>query len=197
MIKRKIAIFEIGELVPFSKVRVDGISVDTTRKILHRLSEQGFISIPKRGYFKKEEPFSELLFVYGTLKKGFDNHYLLSRYTKRLGKAITVEKFGMFEDSFGNYPYLVFMPLNRVHGELYEVKQKELMDKLDDFEGVPEFYQRKKILIKSHHGVEEAFVYIRLVSDIPKNQDSLKVWTDDSKHKSDIFDRHLTDMIEA
>jgi gamma-glutamylcyclotransferase (GGCT)/AIG2-like uncharacterized protein YtfP len=183
--------------MPFSEAKVKDISTDTLRRILHRLHDKGVVSITSRGYFKRIEPFRELLFVYGSLKKGCDNHHLLAKYAKRIGKSITVGKFGMFEDSFGNYPYLVFMPLNRVHGELYEVKQKELMDKLDDFEGVPEFYQRKKILIKSHHGVEEAFVYIRLVSDIPKNQDSLKVWTDDSKHKLDILDRHLTDMIEA
>jgi hypothetical protein len=36
-------------------------------------------------------------------------------------KPITVSKFGMLEDSFGNYPYLTPVPQRRIHGELYEI----------------------------------------------------------------------------
>lgn len=106
-IERKINTFEIDKIMPFSAAKIGGISIDTTRKILHRLHDNGFITIIDRGYFKREKTFNELLFVYGSLKKGFDNHSLLEKHAKRLGKAHTVKKFGMFEDSFGNYPYLI------------------------------------------------------------------------------------------
>jgi len=194
-IERKIKSLHSDSTIPFSEAKVDGVSTDTLRKVLHRLHDKGSISIVKRGYFIKEEPYSELLFVYGSLKKGFDNHNLLSQYAKRLGKARTVKKFGMFEDSFGNYPYLVPAPHTKIHGELYQITRKELMDKLDTFEGSPEYYERKKIEVKSHHGVQRAFVYIQPHTDAPEDQESLKEWKDNTQHKVKRLDAYLERMV--
>jgi len=189
-IERQINALPIDEIVPFSYIKLKNVSKDTIRKYLHRLHDRGLISIEKRGYFKKIEPFNEFLFVYGSLKKGFDNHKLLQKYAKRVGKASTVGKFAMYEDSFGNYPYLVKEPVTKVMGELYEIKRKELLDKIDEFEGAPEYYQRKKIKVKTHKGVNLAFVYLREDEGIPKEQEPLKIWennTDYKVHKLDSF----------
>ncbi len=189
-IERQINSLSINEVVPFSYIKLQDVSKDTIRKYLHRLHDRGLISIEKRGYFKKIEPFNEFLFVYGSLKKGFDNHKLLQKYAKRVGKASTVGKFAMYEDSFGNYPYLVKEPITKVMGELYEIKRKELLEKIDEFEGAPEYYQRKKIKVKTHKGVNLAFVYIREDEEIPKEQEPLKIWennTDYKVHKLDNF----------
>jgi len=189
-IERQINALPIDKIVPFSYIKLKDVSKDTIRKYLHRLHDRGLISIEKRGYFKKIEPFNEFLFVYGSLKKGFDNHKLLQKYAKRVGKASTVGKFAMYEDSFGNYPYLVKEPITKVMGELYEIKRKELLDKIDEFEGAPEYYQRKKIKVKTHKGVNLAFVYIREDEEIPKEQEPLKIWennTDYKVHKLDSF----------
>ena len=196
-IERKIKSLHSSDTIPFSEAKVDDISVDTLRKVLHRLHDKGIISIVKRGYFKKEEPFSQLLFVYGSLKKGFDNHNLLSKYAKRLGRALTIKKFGMFEDSFGNYPYLVPIPYYRIHGELYEITRRELMDKIDEFEGAPEYYERKKIEVKSHHGVQRAFVYIQQGAEAPTDQEPLNDWKDNTAYKVKRLDDYLTDMMSA
>ncbi len=196
-IERKIRTLHTNDVVPFSHVKVEGVSADTLRKVIHRLHDKGTISIVKRGYFKKEEPFSELLFVYGSLKKGFDNHQLLTKYAKRVGKAITVGKFGMFEDSFGNYPYLVPVPHTRVHGELYQINRRELMDKIDAFEGAPEYYERKKIEVKSHHGVQRAFVYIQPHTAAPVDQKPLKEWNQNIDYKVKRLDEYLENMIGA
>jgi gamma-glutamylcyclotransferase (GGCT)/AIG2-like uncharacterized protein YtfP len=194
-IERKIKTLHSDTTIPFSDAKVDGVSTDTLRKVLHRLHDKGSINIVKRGYFKKEEPYSELLFVYGSLKKGFDNHNLLSKYAKRLGKARTVKKFGMFEDSFGNYPYLVPSPYCKIQGELYEIQRKELMDKLDAFEGSPEYYERKKIEIKSHHGVQRAFVYIQSYATAPKDQEALKEWKNNTEEKINQLDMYLERIV--
>jgi len=190
-IERQINALTIDETVPFSYIKLKDVSKDTIRKYLHRLHERGVISIEERGCFKKIEPFNEFLFVYGSLKKGFDNHKLLDKYAKRVGKASTVGKFAMYEDSFGNYPYLVKEPVTKVMGELYEIKRKELLDKIDAFEGAPEYYKRKKIKVKTHKGVNLAFVYIRENDEIPKEQEPLKIWEDNTDYKVNKLDSFL------
>ncbi|MCI4406758.1 MAG: gamma-glutamylcyclotransferase [Sulfuricurvum sp.] len=182
-LERKINALPIGEIIPFSLVDIDGVSKVTIRKYLHRLHERGIISIVKRGYFQRIEPFHEFLFVYGSLKKGFDNYKLLEKSTRRLGKASTVGKFGMFEDSFGNYPYLVKKPINHISGELYEIQRKELLYQIDEFEGAPDYYQRKKIKVKTHHGVHFAYTYIREDAQIPDHQTPLKIWENNTDYK--------------
>lgn len=193
-LERKINALSIDEIVPFSYIDLKGVSKDTVRKYLHRLHERGMISIVKRGYFKKIEPFHEFLFVYGSLKKGFDNHSLLTKSTKRLGKASTVGKFAMFEDSFGNYPYLVTKPINKIEGELYQINRKELLAEIDKFEGAPDYYQRKKIKVKTHHGISVAYTYIREDVDMPEDQIPLKVWKNDSAYKIQKLNTFLENL---
>jgi len=180
--------------VPFSYISLDNVSKDTIRKYLHRLHERGIISIEKRGHFKKIKPFSELLFVYGSLKKGFDNHQLLTKYTKRIGKASTVGRFAMYEDSFGNYPYLVRKPITKVWGELYEIKRKELLESIDRFEGSPELYKRVKIKVKTHKGIHLAYTYIRENVSIPQGQKPLKIWMNNTDYKLKKFDEFLESL---
>lgn len=187
----------MDKIVPFSDARVDNISIDTLRKVLHRLHDKGEITIVERGYFKKEKCFNELLFVYGSLKKGFDNHSLLKKHALRLGKAETVNSFGMFEDTFGNYPYLTDTRHNTIHGEIYQIRRKELMDKLDIFEGSPEYYERKKIKVKSHHGIQKAFVYIQSNTAAPKEQKSLTSWENNMETKVENLHNYLEKMIGA
>lgn len=194
-IQKKIDTLDMDIAISFSAIKIKNISVDTTRKILHRLHDNGYITIVSRGYFKREKLFNEYLFVYGSLKKGFDNHSLLSKYAKRLGKAHTVKKFGMFEDSFGNYPYLIDAPYSKINGELYQITRKELMQKIDEFEGAPEYYQREKIEVKSHHGVNRAFVYIQTNIKAPLNQKPLKEWMNNSDYKVQKLHNQLDTMI--
>lgn len=148
------------------------------------------IKLP-RSCFAKIEPFNEYLFVYGSLKKGFDNHKLLEKYARRIGKASTVAKFGMFEAGFGNYPYLIQKSLNTIKGELYQITRKELLARIDEFEGAPEYYERKKIKVKSHRGIVKAFVYIRPAKEVPIGQKSLKVWQNDTDYKVQNFNSFL------
>jgi len=196
-IEQQIQQLPMHTVLPFFSLKTEGVSVDTLRKVLHRLHDRGVVTITSRGHFQREEPFSALVFVYGSLKKGFDNHHLLSKSAKRLGKAITIGKFGMFEDSFGNYPYLVSAPKMRIHGELYVIERKELLEKLDQFEGAPEYYERKKILVKSHHGTQRAYVYIQPHTSVPHDQKPLREWKNDSDYKMRKLDQYLETVIEA
>ncbi len=148
-------------------------------------------SVEKKRCSTEVESFSEFLFVYGSLKKGFDNHNLLDGYAKRIGEAYTVDKFAMYEDSFGNYPYLIQKPIAEIRGELYEIRKRELLDKIDEFEGAPEYYQRKQIRVKTNKGIKQAFVYIRENEEIPKGQELLTIWENNTHYKVRKFDRFL------
>jgi len=196
-VHRKVKSLDLDVVIPFSAAKVEGVSTDTTRKILHRLHDNGVITIVGKGHFKKEESFNELLFVYGSLKKGFDNHSLLRKYAKRLGKARTVKKFAMFEDSFGNYPYIIDTPFAKIKGELYKITRAELMQKIDEFEGAPDYYIRKKIEVKSHHGVQRAFVYVKPDIELPTDQQPLNEWTNNTNSKIKIMKQALDSIIKS
>jgi len=55
-IHRKVQSLETDVIMPFSAAKVEGISTDTTRKILHRLHDNGVITIVKKATSKKKNP---------------------------------------------------------------------------------------------------------------------------------------------
>ncbi len=93
----------------------------------------------------------ELVFVYGTLKQGFNNNCLLydSVY---VGPAVTKHQYAMYSDGI---PYVTEkLPLTNIIGELYEVDKHSLYN-LDMLEGHPKWYKRKQIdivTLKSYKG---------------------------------------------
>jgi gamma-glutamylaminecyclotransferase len=103
-----------------------------------------------------------LVFVYGTLKKGFSNHRLLvgSEY---LGSAQTVEKYAMY--STGTPIVLKNEAVSPIHGELYQVNEATLAA-LDSLEGHPDWYRREEveIAVDGEHGRyrETAWLYFSL-----------------------------------
>jgi gamma-glutamylcyclotransferase (GGCT)/AIG2-like uncharacterized protein YtfP len=87
---------------------------------------------------------TDLLFVYGTLMKGFDNptaQYLHSTQ-EFLGEASFPGL--LFKVSF--YPGAVFLPVasSMVHGHLFKIvdNQEELFQQLDDYEGIGSHYPK-------------------------------------------------------
>ena len=94
-----------------------------------------------------------VLFVYGTLRRGFPNaHYLEG--APYLGSAVTEKawKLGVF----GGYPGIV-PGGNGIHGELYQVDPPTLAA-IDELERHPELYRRQ--VIRLWDGVPvEAYVY--------------------------------------
>ncbi|NTW50920.1 MAG: gamma-glutamylcyclotransferase [Chlorobiales bacterium] len=97
-----------------------------------------------------------LVFVYGTLMKGYGNHRLMENATF-LGYAETLEKYRM---TYTSYPMLTEEPLVQIKGELYEVSEEDLLGPLDELEGVPHLYERKEIQVKTTENILTAWVYI-------------------------------------
>lgn len=96
------------------------------------------------------------LFVYGSLKSGYENAHLMARAV-RLGTARTTPGYQLIRYQDG-YPALVHVPRSEgtVAGELYEVDAAHLLE-LDAFEDCPALYQRVPIELGDGR-VAEAYV---------------------------------------
>lgn len=106
---------------------------------------------------------SNVVAVYGTLKRGYGNHRAYLEDSKFMGKGKTKDKYPLLIDGL---PYLV----NRrgkghnVEVELYKVDDDTLR-RLDALEGHPNWYERKQIPIRLSGGVEvTAWIYF---NDMP------------------------------
>ncbi len=99
----------------------------------------------------------ELIFVYGTLKRGFYNHHYLEN-EKFLGEAMTLYKYALYRNRI---PFLQQSPpVSNVYGEVYEVSS-ETLKVIDVLEGHPLFYRRLKapvVLLDSGERVD-AWIY--------------------------------------
>lgn len=89
------------------------------------------------------------VFVYGSLKKGFRNNYLIGD-SKFIGSFLTSKKYEMI--SFGGFPAVTKDHEDyKVLGELYFVDDSTLED-LDMLESNEYFYEREQIQLDGVDG---------------------------------------------
>jgi gamma-glutamylaminecyclotransferase len=97
-----------------------------------------------------------LVFIYGTLKKGFPNHDTYMESATRLGKYQTLEKYPLVLIGERHVPCMINTPGqgHRIEGELYEVDD-DCLKKMDALEGTkqPDGYRRLLIPVRT---VEES-----------------------------------------
>jgi gamma-glutamylaminecyclotransferase len=93
------------------------------------------------------------LFVYGSLKRGFEHHAELAG-AELEGPVDTAPDYRMVLQ--GAYPALARGGVRSVRGELYRVRS-ELLVRLDWFEGCPELYRRETIVLADG---STAFAYL-------------------------------------
>jgi gamma-glutamylcyclotransferase (GGCT)/AIG2-like uncharacterized protein YtfP len=125
---------------------------------------------------------TKLVFVYGSLKRGYWNNRLLAT-SRFLAEAITVEdNFVMYD---GAFPYVATGGISKVKGELFEVDNEETLRNLDRLEGVPTHYIRKetKFYVLPNDGepaipglehIVEGFMYVAAPSTAARLKDSRK-----------------------
>lgn len=101
------------------------------------------------------------LFVYGTLKKGYNNHHYLDT-AKYLGQYYCDNTYALVQSGL---PFLVKRKGMGAIGELYEV-DLETIKAIDKLEGHPFFYRRTNIFVKSMVDDKEIEVYTYIHPDI-------------------------------
>jgi len=102
------------------------------------------------------------VFVYGTLRKGLENHSQLEN-AKFLGLAKTKEKYKLTASSI---PFVSKSEkISHIIGEVYEVDDR-LLEKLDIFEDHPDWYKREKIKVILENGKEiDAWIYFNEITE--------------------------------
>ena len=108
----------------------------------------------------------KLIAVYGSLRKGFGNHYIVEN-SKYLGDFQTKPEFSLY--SLGFYPGLKLNGNTSITMEVYEVNDKtaERVDRLEGYTpgGHNTFYD--KIPIETPYGEASVYIY---VNDIPQER---------------------------
>jgi gamma-glutamylcyclotransferase (GGCT)/AIG2-like uncharacterized protein YtfP len=104
-----------------------------------------------------------LVFVYGTLKRGYGNHGLLAGQAFE-GEARTAPGFALF--SLGSHPGMVERPgeSGSVTGEVWSV-DAACLEKLDALEGIAEgLYRRGAVSLTGPFAGREVEAYFYLLS---------------------------------
>lgn len=93
---------------------------------------------------------SERIFVYGTLRYGANNHYIIEKAADYVGKAVLE---GWTKESVWRvYEGIVRKADSQVEGEVYEIPEN-LLHHLDIFEG--EAYRRQRVLADISDGTRQ------------------------------------------
>eukprot|EP00041_Stephanoeca_diplocostata_P027852 m.775538 g.775538 ORF g.775538 m.775538 type:complete len:136 (+) comp23259_c0_seq54:258-665(+) len=92
-----------------------------------------------------------LVWVYGTLKRGFSNHEatgLGAGTCSFVGSATTTDRYPLLILSEYNIPFLLDVPGRgqQIEGEIYDVDDA-MLTILDHLEGHPDFYLRRNIAV--------------------------------------------------
>ena len=103
------------------------------------------------------------LFVYGTLKRGYGNHYIIKK-SKFLGDFISVDKFDMSGYGFPEiYPN---KDGKRIKGEIYDLCDQDFVF-TDSLEGNGSFYRREIRDFTNNKETIKAWIYIILSPGSP------------------------------
>lgn len=87
------------------------------------------------------------VFVYGTLKKGYGNNYLLSSST-----LLCEDIVEGFELKYHGYPVAKANADAAIHGEVWDIGDcSRTLSNLDWLEGVPVLYTREVVTTKGGH----------------------------------------------
>lgn len=96
-----------------------------------------------------------LVFVYGTLKRGFGNHPRFMKNEQPVCSTATIKAVMV---DLGPFP-AVREGNGTVTGELYLVSKESLEQQLDRLEGHPNYYRRRQVEVQTPHGNQWAWVY--------------------------------------
>lgn len=152
----------------------------TVRSILARMVNEQKLTRVRLGHYKHTIGYEQYLFVYGSMKKGFQNHRRLQN-AEYIGDFKTLRQYTMYADTSKMFPYVIENEKRfQIYGELYKIVFKKDFDEIDFMEGVPDFYRRKQINVIEVDGNRKfsAWIYFRSETNPRRliRTNPIKVW---------------------
>jgi len=137
---------------------------------------------------------SNLVFVYGTLRKGFGNHRILASNPFE-GKALTKDNYAMY---ISGLPFVVKdEPVSHIVGEVYQLRDIKDLHRVDQLESHPDFYKRELIHVEiapptpnRHYRTVAAWIYFITPSYGEFHPNTLEKSGDYSDHYKNIYWRY-------
>lgn len=117
--------------------------------------------------------------VYGTLKKGYNNYWSYLNNCKYIGRGQTKDKYPLI---IRGLPYMID-DINKGHNvevDVFAVSDSKLKD-LDRLEGHPNWYRRKQIPIKLGDKIITCWIYFNIKETIDDNSLLHKKYTQEYK----------------
>lgn len=110
-----------------------------------------------------ERTMSQLLFVYGTLKRGYGNYLRFLKEARFLGEAVSVDMDYVMTGADASFPMLYSARKHAssglAFGEVFEVTNEQLQN-CDRLEHHPNWYRREQRKFVVGNKVVTAWVYI-------------------------------------
>lgn len=111
-------------------------------------------------------PANSLLFVYGTLQRGGQYHYLMENAgAEWMTEARLASRYPLL---IAAYPCLLDQPGSgfHVHGELYRLPNPEAWIAIDQLENHPHEYRRRVEPVSTQSGLARAWTYFYIRDDL-------------------------------
>ncbi|EER01119.1 Troponin C-akin-1 protein, putative [Perkinsus marinus ATCC 50983] len=141
---------------------------------------------------ESENSATDLVFVYGTLKRGFYNweRYLRPELgAEFIATAETVEKYPLVIEGTYGIPFLINQEGigHNIQGEIFAVT-RPCLQSLDLLEGYPQWYDRHLIPLKCSDGrLRYASVYTRNLDESPMDWEKMTFYALYSLEQHDQF----------
>lgn len=141
-----------------------------------------------------QKTISTYIFIYGTLKRGFVNHFYL-KDENFISSAITLDKYQMYPSLNFAFPFLIKNEkFDFIKGEVFEITSQETLNKLDILEGYPDLYLKEYIDIKLESGdIIKTLTYFK---NEEKNKDFIEMTFPINEWTKDIASSELDDDLE-
>ncbi len=164
-----------------SKFDARFVSVNLRNKTFQIYNRHLYTLVDGVWYSKTNVLQDNLVAVYGTLKKGYNNYFSYLKTSSFLGSGKTQERYPLV---INGLPYLVDQKGkgHNVEVDVFKVNDS-VLDRLDRLEGHPVWYKRKQVPVKVNGKLVKCWVYFNPQS-ITSNTKLHKTYTQSTGFKT-------------
>lgn len=107
---------------------------------------------------------SDLVCVYGTLKRGKSNHWLMERVGTYVCDVVIEDMTMLTSDAYG-FPAAIEEIGSTIHAEIYRLNQERMMSQLDWLEGYNESDKENSLFIRKDVFTTAGYAWIYVFNE--------------------------------